>query len=290
MIEKIFSSLFGNMLTAKKNRYKAAMEAKVRTNTVGRVQGKVNQASAKMDAEIYGAGNRLKGAAPGQGKKKKGGAKGGAAKGGAAKAPSKAGAAKGKRRPPAKGKKGQKMGLFGNKKSGGASPVQHQGPFCPQGHPVDPSWEVCPECMKMGAPQASAPAQGGPAFGQMANYGGQQGEEKTQAIDLRQFQKEDRQVVGWIVAQSGNHRGLDFRLFNGKNVIGTAADCDIVVTDGYLSARHCTIRYESGNFVVIDLDSRNGTYVNQKKISKEDLIDNDTLRLGKTEFKFKSLF
>ena len=55
-------------------------------------------------------------------------------------------------------------------------------------------------------------------------------------------------------------------------------------------ARHCTIRYDNGNFVVIDLDSRNGTYVNQKKISKYDLIDNDTVKLGKSEFKFKSLF
>ena len=38
---------------------------------------------------------------------------------------------------------------------------------------------------------------------------------------------------------------------------------------------------------MIDLDSKNGTFVNQKKASKEDMIDNDTLRLGKTEFKFK---
>jgi hypothetical protein len=286
MLDKIFSSLFGNMIEAKKNRYKSAFRAKVQMNTVGRVQGKVNEASAKMDQQIYGAGNRLrgKGKDAAADKQKKGGA------GGAPGEQAQGGAAQGKRQPPAKGQKGQKMGLFGNKKAGGSGPARHQGPYCPQGHPVDPSWDVCPECLQLGGASASAPAQSGGGFGPMANYGGQQGEEKTQAIDLRQFQKEDRQVVGWIVAQSGNHRGLDFRLFNGKNVIGTAADCDIVVTDGFLSARHCTIRYESGNFVVIDLDSRNGTYVNQKKISKEDLIDNDTLRLGKTDFKFKSLF
>ena len=97
-------------------------------------------------------------------------------------------------------------------------------------------------------------------------------------------------VVGWIVAQNGNHRGEDFRIYDGKNILGTAADCDIVITDPFLSAKHCTIRHENGNFQVTDLDSMNGTFVNQKRCTKSDLIDNDTIRLGRTEFKFKSLF
>lgn len=176
------------------------------------------------------------------------------------------------------------MGLFGdNKKSSGRRPPQGQ----PRGqggqpYPQDPYWN--------GQQQPQQPVYPQPPPQQPAvNYGG--GQEKTQAIDLRALkQKNERQVVGWLVATTGAHRGMDFRLFEGKNVIGTSADCDIVVTDAYLSARHCTVRYENGNFVVIDLDSRNGTFVNQKRISKEDLIDNDTVRLGKTEFKFKSLY
>ena len=154
--------------------------------------------------------------------------------------------------------------------------------------------------MGQGGPMAQGqwqPGYGGGPGGSMGpgvpNYGGAPGGggvEKTQAIDLSQFQAESRQVVGWLVAQNGPHKGSDFRLYNGKNVLGTAADCDIVITDPYLSTKHCTIRYENGNFMIIDLDSRNGTVVNQKRISKEDLIDNDTVRLGKTEFKFKALF
>ncbi len=141
-----------------------------------------------------------------------------------------------------------------------------------------------------GQPQGGfgRPAGGVPNYSAQGAGGAQ---ERTQAIDIRGLEKaQQQQVVGWIVAQSGNHRGMDFRLFDGKNVIGTAANCDLVVTDPYLSARHCTIRYENGNFMIIDLDSRNGTYVNQKRISKEELIDNDTVRLGKTEFKFKALY
>ncbi len=187
------------------------------------------------------------------------------------------------------------MGLFG---SGNKNQTKRLPPaqalYCPNGHPVDASWDVCPECMRLGLPpNGGAPTGGGmQAAGGMANYGSAGGgQERTQAIDIRALEQETRRsVVGWIVAQNGNHQGMDFRLFEGKNVIGTAANCDIVVTDSYLSARHCTIRYDNGNFVIIDLDSRNGTYVNQKRISKEDLIDNDTVRLGKADFKFKSLF
>ena len=95
--------------------------------------------------------------------------------------------------------------------------------------------------------------------------------------------------VGWVVALNGGAEGQDFRLVEGKNVIGTAADCDIVLPDKYMSARHAVLRYEEGTFVLVDLDSTNGTFVNEARASKEELIDNDRVRVGQTELKFKSL-
>jgi pSer/pThr/pTyr-binding forkhead associated (FHA) protein len=76
----------------------------------------------------------------------------------------------------------------------------------------------------------------------------------------------------------------------GRNVVGVAADCDIVLTDPYLSSKHMVIRHENGEFMLIDLDSTNGTFVNDKRVNKQELIDNDKVRLGRTEMKFKSLF
>jgi len=158
---------------------------------------------------------------------------------------------------------------------------------------LQPDWDMCPYC---GAAQGQAEAGYGPqnGYGPPQPMQGQEPEEgdRTMAVDLSQIQKkgQNRPVVGWIVAQNGNHRGQDFRLYDGKNLLGTAADCDIVITDPYLSAKHCTIRHEDGNFVLIDLDSTNGTFVNQKRVSKMELIDNDTVRFGRTEFKFKALF
>ncbi|MCC6620994.1 MAG: FHA domain-containing protein [Deltaproteobacteria bacterium] len=113
--------------------------------------------------------------------------------------------------------------------------------------------------------------------------------DKTQFIQVVE-ENEFKPVVGWLVALNGSLKGHDFRIRDGKNVIGTAADTDIVLTDQYMSARHAVIRHEEGMFVIVDLDSTNGTYVNDQRCSKEELIDNDRVRLGRTELKFKSLY
>lgn len=118
-----------------------------------------------------------------------------------------------------------------------------------------------------------------------------EGVEKTRALNVDEmFEPEIQAVVGWIVALEGEQKGRDFRLTSGKNVIGTSADCDVVLTDRYMSSRHATITYDSGRFTLVDLDSTNGSFVNDKKATREELIDNDTVRFGRTRLKFKSLY
>ena len=115
--------------------------------------------------------------------------------------------------------------------------------------------------------------------------------DKTVAIDVSNLVDDRSQdVVGWIVCLNGGLRGRDFRLVTGRNVIGTSADCDVVLTDPYLSSKHMAIRHENGEFTLIDLDSTNGSFVNDRRISKTEIIDNDKIRIGRTELKFKSLF
>ncbi len=117
------------------------------------------------------------------------------------------------------------------------------------------------------------------------------GGDKTVAISIDGLvEQQSQECVGWIVCMTGDQKGRDFRLVAGKNRIGTAADNDVVLTDQYLSSKHCTINYENGRYTVVDLDSTNGTYVNQKRVTKEEIIDNDTIRLGRTELRFKALY
>ena len=120
--------------------------------------------------------------------------------------------------------------------------------------------------------------------------GGYSEPDKTVAIDLNQINLGTfKPCVGWVVVLNGELRGRDFRLVDGKNTLGTAADCDVVLTDPYLSSKHAVIRHENGTFTLVDLDSTNGTYLNERRCTKDDMIDNDKVRLGRTELKFKSL-
>jgi hypothetical protein len=114
-------------------------------------------------------------------------------------------------------------------------------------------------------------------------------DEHTLAMNVDEFDLHAGECVGWVVVRSGDHKGRDYRLVAGKNAMGTAADCDVVLTDAYLSAQHAVIRYEDGDFILSDLDSTNGTIVNDTRVVKTALVDNDTIRVGRTELKFKAL-
>ena len=271
----LWNMLFGNIIERKKREYQSNIEAQVRRNTIGRVHEQVNRASAGMDQAVYKAQHGLVDRAKGR---KKGGGPGQA--------------------PQAQGQGGGGAQGQNNQGRGGGQQGGRQGQGrgkAPMQRPAGPGRAQAPQGYQgqaVGRARGAAVAGYQQPAGGVANYSGAGGgQERTQAIDIRKLEvDQQRSVVGWLVALSGNHKGMDFRLFEGKNVIGTAANCELVVTDPYLSARHCTVRYDNGNFVIIDLDSRNGTYVNQKRISKEELIDNDVVRLGKTDFKFKSLY
>lgn len=97
-------------------------------------------------------------------------------------------------------------------------------------------------------------------------------------------------VVGWLVPLNGTQAYQTFRMRSGGTKIGTAPPCDVVVNDGFMSTEHCQINASPQGFMLVDGGSTNGCYVNDRKIQgKQDLVDNDLITLGKTNFKFKSI-
>jgi hypothetical protein len=96
-------------------------------------------------------------------------------------------------------------------------------------------------------------------------------------------------VVGWLVPLNGQNAYQTFRLRGGGTKIGTAPPADIVVNDGFMSTHHCDIHCSPTGFSLVDPGSTNGCYVNERKVQKHDLVDNDVITLGKTNFKFKSI-
>jgi serine/threonine protein kinase len=66
-------------------------------------------------------------------------------------------------------------------------------------------------------------------------------------------------------------------------VLGRDAELSqISVPDNQVSRAHCVINQDGGLFTVEDLGSRNGTWLNEQKIAKNELKDGDKIRIGST--------
>ncbi len=70
--------------------------------------------------------------------------------------------------------------------------------------------------------------------------------------------------------------------------IGRLPDCEIVLSDPNVSRRHAEIRRRGNDFVVVDLDSTNGTRVNGVGVRERRLSDGDRITLGATEIQFEA--
>lgn len=104
-------------------------------------------------------------------------------------------------------------------------------------------------------------------------------------------QRQNRKLVGWVISFTIDAMGSDFRIYEGKNTIGSAADCEITVTgDKLISAKHATILFRNEKFRLKDEFSTNGSYLNDKDIEDEAVLlnDGDIIKVGNTVFKFRT--
>lgn len=99
-----------------------------------------------------------------------------------------------------------------------------------------------------------------------------------------------RKLVGWLVSYTLDEMGTDFRLYEGRNVIGRKVDCQITISDNTVSGQHAVVLFRNGKFSVTDMQSSQGTFVNDEDIELDPryLNDGDTIRIGRTLLKFRS--
>jgi pSer/pThr/pTyr-binding forkhead associated (FHA) protein len=63
--------------------------------------------------------------------------------------------------------------------------------------------------------------------------------------------------------------------------VGRKPDNDVVIDNPAISGHHCRISVQGGTYFVEDLESTNGTFVNEKRIKKSGLHHNDVVGLAK---------
>jgi diguanylate cyclase (GGDEF)-like protein len=85
---------------------------------------------------------------------------------------------------------------------------------------------------------------------------------------------------------TGPSMGTRYPISDAPLVIGRASDCDIRINDHSVSRRHARIQPGADGFYAVDLQSTNGTYINDIPASMYKLKDGDYLRVGNCIYRF----
>ena len=85
-----------------------------------------------------------------------------------------------------------------------------------------------------------------------------------------------------ILIIQGNDKDRAFELYDGENLIGRQ-NCAVKLTDGTVSRRHAKLIPANGHWMIEDLGSANGTYLNGVKVAKPmNVHRGDQIRCGTT--------
>ncbi|MEM9865491.1 MAG: GGDEF domain-containing protein, partial [Myxococcota bacterium] len=89
-----------------------------------------------------------------------------------------------------------------------------------------------------------------------------------------------------LVVIYGEDLGRRIPLGDEPVVIGRSSSCSVQIDQESVSRNHCRIARGPSSFVVRDLGSTNGTYVNDELTDTVDLRDGDQIKIGRTILKF----
>ena len=97
-------------------------------------------------------------------------------------------------------------------------------------------------------------------------------------------------TFAWLVIVKGDNLGQLFTLKKEGTIIGRSRRCNISLSkDGAVSTEHAKVYQEGSDFVIRDLASANGTWVNGKKVYHQGLKENDLITVGQTLLVFKQI-
>ncbi len=132
-------------------------------------------------------------------------------------------------------------------------------------------------------------------YGQPADYGQQP--EYAQPAEYGQPADYGQQAGGYggygqggygstgttVTLQLDDGSGRTYQLREGSNIIGRGQDAQFRLPDTGVSRRHLEIRWDGQVALLSDLNSTNGTTVNNAPVQEWQLADGDVIRLGHSE-------
>lgn len=85
--------------------------------------------------------------------------------------------------------------------------------------------------------------------------------------------------------ESGDGQGQEIPL-EGAAVLGRVAECELRIKDDKASRQHARVKLEGQGWVLEDLKSRNGTYLNGKRVQREPIKAGDRIGIGDCVIRF----
>jgi len=89
-----------------------------------------------------------------------------------------------------------------------------------------------------------------------------------------------------LAAITGKLKGAIFDLREEALIIGRETAATVCLADAAVSRRHSKIEKQNGDFVITDLESLNGTFVNNVPVRSRVLEHGDRVRIGDSQFLF----
>lgn len=105
----------------------------------------------------------------------------------------------------------------------------------------------------------------------------------TLYVDIRQFtsQKEQKSIPPIILIANNDNSSYENRYIQPEIIIGRDPTCDLILDQETISLRHCKLFHQNKQWWAVDINSTNGTYLNNSLVeSATVLTDDDILRLG----------
>jgi hypothetical protein len=92
-----------------------------------------------------------------------------------------------------------------------------------------------------------------------------------------------------LLVTAGDKVGTEIALAGRQLTIGRAGDSDLIVDDEYASTHHAKLVFINGDWLIQDLDSTNGTFLDGQKVSTPVAVAMNTqVRVGQTTFELRA--